>query len=479
MKRYYSLLAALMCIMFAAATPVELKDVLVNNPKVERNGNYMSVYMLLDLTKLHVGSNRAVVIKPCLVNGNDSLVMPAVGIYGRSRYIYYQRHNGEAMLTGNKGENYTKSKMPSTIAYHQMPEYAEWMDGAVLRLYRCEYGCCNKQLSEDALALLTTPKQEVVEVDNFFPEMVFVRPEAEVRKSRNLEGSAFIDFPVNRTVIYPEYRRNTVELAKIRATIDSVRLDKDVTINTVWLKGYASPESPYSHNRDLAIGRTAALKQYIQNYYKFDASLISTDYEPEDWAGLRRFVENSTLEHRSQILDIINSGIEPDQREKVLKTTYPSEYRYLLQECYPALRHTDYRITYTVRGYSDVDEIKAVMAKRPQNLSLNEFYLVAQTYEPGSNEFAEVFETAVKMFPDDAVANLNASNIAMKNGELNRAERHLAKAGESKEAVYSRGVLAYIKGDMDAAKRLLSQAERNGMSQATAVLNHIAKKQKK
>ena len=64
MKRYYSLLAALMCIMFAAATPVELKDVLVNNPKVERNGNYMSVYMLLDLTKLHVGSNRAVIIKP-------------------------------------------------------------------------------------------------------------------------------------------------------------------------------------------------------------------------------------------------------------------------------------------------------------------------------------------------------------------------------------------------------------------------------
>ncbi|MGM9835135.1 MAG: DUF3868 domain-containing protein [Muribaculaceae bacterium] len=478
MKRFFSIMAALMCISLVAAMPVELKDILINSPKVERNGNYMLVYMHLDLTKLSVGSNRAVVIKPCLVNGNDSLVLPAVGVYGRNRYIYYQRHNGETMLTGKDGENYRSSKTPSSIAYRQMPEYAEWMDGAVLRLYRYEYGCCNKQLSEDALALLTTPKQEVVEVDNFFPELVYVRPEAEARKSRNLEGSAFIDFPVNRTVIYPEYRRNTVELAKIRATIDSVRLDKDVTINTVWLKGYASPESPYSHNRDLAIGRTAALKQYIQDYYKFDASLISTDYEPEDWAGLRRFVEKSTLEHRSGILDIIDSGLEPDKREKVLKTTYPDEYRYLLRECYPALRHTDYRITYTVRGYSDVDEIKAVMAKRPQNLSLNEFYLVAQTYESGSHEFAEVFETAARMFPDDAVANLNAANIAIKNGEFERAERHLSKAGDSKEAVYSRGVLAYIKGDYDTAKRLLSQAESRGMSQATEVLSHIAKKQK-
>ena len=92
----------------------------------------------------------------------------------------------------------------------------------------------------------------------FFPELLFVRPEAETMKSRSLSGSAFIDFPVDQTVIYPEYRRNTVELGKIQATIDSVRNDKDVSIISVWLKGYASPESPYSHNKELAIGRTTS-----------------------------------------------------------------------------------------------------------------------------------------------------------------------------------------------------------------------------
>ncbi|WP_368731862.1 hypothetical protein, partial [Bacillus pumilus] len=80
-------------------------------------------------------------------------------------------------------------------------------------------------------------------------------------------------FPVDQTVIYPEYRRNTTELAKIQATIDSVRGDGDVTITRVWLKGFASPESPYSHNRDLAIGRTAALKDYIQKLYRFDSGI--------------------------------------------------------------------------------------------------------------------------------------------------------------------------------------------------------------
>jgi hypothetical protein len=37
-------------------------------------------------------------------------------------------------------------------------------------------------------------------------------------------------------------------------------------------------------------------------------------------------------------------------------------------------------------------------------------YLVAQTYEPGSPEFNEVFDIAVRLFPDDETANLNAAS---------------------------------------------------------------------
>lgn len=134
-------------------------------------------------------------------------------------------------------------------------------------------------------------------------------------KSRSLSGTAFIDFPVNQTVIYPDYRRNTAELGKIQATIDSVRNDKDVTITSVWLKGYASPESPYKHNTQLAIGRTTALKKHIGLLYNFADNIIQTDYEPEDWAGLRRHVEQSKIDHRTEILALIDSDMEPDAKE--------------------------------------------------------------------------------------------------------------------------------------------------------------------
>ncbi len=43
------------------------------------------------------------------------------------------------------------------------------------------------------------------------PAISYITPQAEAVKHRAIEGSAFLDFPVNQIIIRPEYRRNTVE----------------------------------------------------------------------------------------------------------------------------------------------------------------------------------------------------------------------------------------------------------------------------
>mgnify|MGYP002469552298 CR=1 FL=1 len=91
------------------------------------------------------------------------------------------------------------------------------------------------------------------------------------------------------------------------------------------------------------------------------------------------------------------------------------------------------------------------MRTQPQKLSLAELYAAAQTLTPGSDDFNEVFEVAVRMFPNDANANLNAANAAMSTGNLKAAERYLEKAGDSEEAEYARGVLAARMDDFDTA----------------------------
>lgn len=445
-------------------------DVSIQAFTMNRNGKYLTVEMGVDLDALKVSVNRAVLLTPRLVNGTDSLNLPAIGIYGRQRYYYYLR-NGISTISGETEKSFRASKKPSQIDYGYNVPFEEWMDGATLKLHRSDWGCCNTILSQYEGALGQ-------HLEAFFPELVFVQPQAEMVKSRSLSGSAFIDFPVDQTIIYPDYRQNTHELGKIQATIDSVRNDNDITITSVWLKGYASPESPYKHNTELAIGRTAALKKHIGQLYKFDENVILTEYEPEDWAGLRRYVDQTNISHRTEILALIDSDMDPDEKELKIKKSFPEEYKFLLQNCYPALRHTDYRIDYNIRQFNNADEIERIMAKEPQKLSLNEFYLVSGKYEPGTDEFTHVFETAVRLFPHDETANLNAANAAIRRDDFAIARRYLAKAGGSAEAFYARGSLAVREGDYDTARQHFMKAKEMGLEQAGKTLEELNKREK-
>ena len=200
---------------------------------------------------------------------------------------------------------------------------------------------------------------------------------------------------------------------------------------------------------------------------------ILTDYEPEDWAGLRRFVVNSNLANRDAIIELIDTDMDPDAKEYKIKKLYPADYKFMLDNFYPALRHTDYRVSYVIRSYSEPKEILEVMKTQPGKLDLNEFYVAASAFEPGTDEFADVFETAARMFPNDEIANLNAANAAMRRGDLAGADRYIAKAGNTPEAIYSRGAIAIRKKDYDTARKYLREAAAAGLDQAKVTLDEL------
>lgn len=438
------------------ATDTVALGVSVTDISMGRKGDMMNVKMDIDLKDTQMKGDRAIVYAPIIVNGSDSLMLAPIALYSRVRWYQYLR-TGEEPLGGPGETSFRFKQRPDSILYNEMVPYADWMNNSTLVLKRADYGCCRSLLDEDYVNLARW--RELV----YNPELKYIRPVAAREKHRELEGQAFIDFPVDQTIIYPDYRRNTLELDSINRTIDVVRNDPDATIQTIWLKGFASPESPYKHNTDLAIGRTAALKNYIQQLYNFEGVDILTDYEPEDWAGLRKAVVNSNLEHRNEILAMIDLNIDPDVKEARIKKTYPEEYKFMLEQFYPPLRHTNYKVSYVVRSYSDPEEILRIMHTRPRNLDLDEFYIAASVLEPGSDEFNEVFETAVRMYPQDPTANLNAANSAIQRKDYTSAERYLEKVGDTPEALYARSVLNAMQGNYSQAEKFLLDAEAAGL----------------
>ena len=186
MKKIVYILSALWGIVAAAeaqtAPNMRKQDIVngvsVENLRIEHNGRYISIDMLWNLSKLDVDNNRAVLLTPRLVNGNDSVDLQSVGIYGRQRYYFYVR-NGESMLSDKNEKSYKHSEKPDTIEYHNMVSYAEWMNGSVLSLHRSDYGCCHTLLAEQngMLGQYT---------ETFFPELVYVRPQGLIEKRDSL-----------------------------------------------------------------------------------------------------------------------------------------------------------------------------------------------------------------------------------------------------------------------------------------------------
>ncbi len=462
-KRLYIISLALLSCLPA----ISARETVVKACDVSRADGILSINMLM-ATPDGLPSNREVTITPVLRSeeGRDSLLLEPLTIAGRSRY-YQDLRAGKDKVTG-----ITRASKDLEIPYSTSVSFEPWMEHSSIDLRIKTRGCCgnSEETSAKPLAALDYRPRVFTPVYSYNTAST-----GDTVKTRSLSGRAYIDFPVNITAIRPAYRNNMTELAKIDATIDSVKLDRDITINTLSIKGYASPEGSYANNERLAKGRTISLSDYVRKLHKFAPGLMKTSWEAEDWTGLRQWVGNSDIEGRSEILAIIDSDIAPDAREAKIKSRFPAQYRMLLTEVYPALRHSDYTIDYTIRTYTDPAEIRALVTSAPQKLSLDEFSLAAKTIPQDSPEYRDLWLTAAKVYPGSEIANLNAANAAMASGDLSRAASCLDRAGDSGEAIYARGNLAALSGDLSKARELLTRAAKLKVADAPAALERLEK----
>lgn len=292
--------------------------------------------------ELRVRSNRMMIFTPVVRHSGMEAALPPVYVYGRKRAIINKRKN-RLPLEGSE-ILYRTNRKEQTVKYKTLLPYASWMKGADVVLEEDLCGCGNHTEENTSLQLAQITLPEPPAETNKEPLVAEATPPVKEKRSgrRIYEGQAFIDFPVNKTVIYPHYRKNPTELARIDSTLEMIGIDH---ISHITLHGYASPESPYAHNSYLAKERTLALKQYITGKYPLNDSIFTIDFTPEDWEGLIRLAEACDWPEKARILEIARSDAQPDEKERQLRRLIDAYLR-MSWHWFPALRHTDYSIEF-------------------------------------------------------------------------------------------------------------------------------------
>ena len=473
MKNRIFIIAALLASMTAATaqTTVLLSGekhttdtrVRVNNYQVAQTDGKTVVSLDFILDSLAVPSNRYRAFTPVIISKDSTQVqrLKSFLVTGRTQEIIFDRDGIDELYADNFVKVRREKGMPQTYSYTDAVERQSWHQGADVYMECDLCGCGDQKKNELAYlgTLLPPDPYDLIRLADIVP--------AAAKKERNLHGTAYITYVVNKWDMLPDYMNNRRELRKITDTLDVMVKDPNVSVRQIKIHGWASPESPYEHNKMLAENRAKSLTDYVKKQYNLPAEVFAkAEATPENWLGLRKAVEEAdetVLPHKQQILDIIDdTSLQPDPKEWKIKQQYPAEYQYLLKNVYPGLRRSDYEISFNFSDFT-LEQAKDIYKKKPYQLSLREMWDVAQTLEPNSPEYNRMMQTAVNIYPDDPQALVNLANVAIRQKDLLKAESLLERAGDSAEALNSRAVIAILQQRYDDATSLLQQAAAKGL----------------
>ena len=414
-----------------------------------------------------VRTGQSLRITPMLESGDFVMALPGVTVLGNNRRRVMKRMKRlphEFIRTGIARDTLLETAF-------QVP-YELWMDSASLVVEERLTGY-RARTTTTRYRLKNSVDLSVQALYKVSPSVALIIPEKEV-KVRHRQGKAYLDFPVGRSVILPTYRRNPEELSKIDDAIRDVVGNSDVTIQGIYIEGYASPEGTYESNDRLSKARAEALKGYIMQKFNLNSSLFKVNNVAEDWDGLVELVNASEMPQKEQILRIIESISIFDGRESALmRLNGGTPYRLMLKEMFPDLRRVEYQVDYTVKDY-DLSQTLVVLQKNPVDLSQLELYNLAFSSEKWSNDFNRILiEIIPRYFSDDAVANNNAAAVLIQGGELATAKRLLQKAGQSAAALNNLGVMYLLEGDLEQAEACFVKARDAGCSESAGNLEEV------
>jgi Flp pilus assembly protein TadD len=252
---------------------------------------------------------------------------------------------------------------------------------------------------------------------------------------------------------------NSDQMNEFTATLKEIKADtENKVLDNVEVSAYASPDGDIDLNDRLAAQRQKNAESHVNKLLKKNKvdAFVDTEYTAEDWEGFQELVAGSNIPDKDLILRVLSMYKEPEVREREIKNI-SAVYSELAEEILPQLRRARLTLNYQLIGRSD-EEILAAVKEDASVLSVEEL-LYAATLVENATEKAEIYNKAVKLYPNDYRAYNNLAELSMKAGEYAAAKSHLEKAAKlnasAAEVNTNLGMIALVEGNVADAENYL------------------------
>ena len=387
-----------------------------------------------------------------IVRGNTA-TFQGEGVNGNDQTIYYRVGGNYTMKTNfayvgdNKAEMYLTFDARLGKKQVEIPA-VKVADGiiATSELYRRTVTTASAAIAPDAYQRITKKKQEA--------NIKFLIQQANIRKS--------------------ELKNNSVqEFVRMLKQINDDR--EGLNLDNVEVSAYASPDGGFSINDKLANQRQKASEQYVNQELKkikMDAN-VDARYTAQDWEGFQELVQASNIQDKDIILRVLSMYKDPQEREQQIKNI-SAAFRELADGILPQLRRSRLTINYETIGRSDAQILDQIQADATK-LSIEELLYGAAISDDAARK-EQIYKLATQVYPNDGRAYNNLATLAYAKGNYDAARDYIQQAQRVApalaEAKANLGMLALTSGDIATAEQYIASAtDANGLNEVLGNLN--------
>ena len=157
----------------------------------------------------------------------------------------------------------------------------------------------------------------------------------------------YFDYPIGKDDIHPDLKNNRYEIDKVDRLFAPLQREHFVSVRSVRICGYCSPDGNYGDNERLAEARSRFFSIYLCGVYGIPRGLVEVSSVAEDWEGLVDLLERDQPPYREAALRVITRyGIFNGRERHLMELQGGSPYKDMLRHVVPWLRRIEVIVRY-------------------------------------------------------------------------------------------------------------------------------------
>ena len=295
--------------------------------------------------------------------------------------------------------------------------------------------------------------------------------------------SAVINYNKGKSLVKSSELKDD-DIVNLVAWIEGAEANEKIAIESISIKGYASPDGEFAKNGDLSTDRVESASKSFSKLMakaKLDAYADAATYDQkglgEDFEEFKKQLaatESIEEAEKNLFIRVLEMENDPEKREAEMVRLGKS-YTQLEKDVFPNIRRAVITVNYKESGLTD-EEMIAFSVNKIDTLTVEEVLFTGENLLKDQNSRIALYSAVAEKMSDSRVYN-NLGALQYAQNDIPNAKASFeasAEISESGEVMNNLAAIAMLEGDREKSRTLFAAAKNMDAEKMSIVKSNAA-----